>query len=234
MRRVVNQSRFRRAAEQQARDIGLSREDEFCHVRGELKIEQFNLDHVPDTPHDIELLKRDKRYSIPVFQPNLVVRVARKMMSRLVAGCVVKAGETCLIEDVDSNDYDVASSPGDLYISRMKFGSGGHNPSSNPPGLAVSPTPSDFELTTGPIEISAGVYHKTPDVTYPTAMSVQFYAKLEGTEANGGTSGVQPISEEVLMNNDAIAGPFVFARTTFNQLLKSSDLSFAFTHSILF
>lgn len=234
MRRVVNQSRFRRADESHQRALGLDREDEWFPVKGELKIEQFELDHVPDNPRDVELLRRDGRYSIPVYQPNLVVRLARKMMSRLVAGCVVKAGETCLIEDVDGTDYDVASNPGDLYINRMKFGSGGHNPSSTPPGLAVPPTPSDIELNTGPIEISSGVYHKTPDITYPNSMSVQFYAKLEGTEANGGTTGVQPISEEVLMNNDAVAGPFVFARTTFNQLLKSSDLSFAFTHTILF
>lgn len=161
----------------------------------------------------------------PVNDPNLVVTLARKTMSRLLSGC---AGSPVTVVKTSGGSIAVTGHPEYLHVTKMKFGSGGHNPSTLLP-LTPSVTDEDLEAV---IPVTTGVYHKAVTVEYPTEYSVRFIAVLEQSEANG--SGGQIISEEGLYCTGTGATDFLFARRCFGILTKTSELSFSFTHTILF
>lgn len=144
---------------------------------------------------------------------NLIVTMARKVMSRLVAGVI------------NSPTIDVSGSPvtvtnaSQLIITQMRWGTAGHNPSN--PTEPVPPTADNINLGA----TLASPTFKAVTVDYPTTTSVRFAASLEQSEANG-----QGLSEEGLFSTDG----FMFARKTFGILTKTSDFSFQFLHSILF
>jgi len=127
---------------------------------------------------------------------NLVVNKARELM-------------TLLCSSVDA----------DKPITNMRWGSGGHNPST--PTEAIPPSATDTALAT-PIVSPAS---KPVTITYPSVTSVKFSATLDQTEANG-----VGLSEEGLFNND----DDMWARKTFGIITKSSSWSLTFSHVLLF
>jgi len=152
-------------------------------------------------------------FDTPVKDDNLVVTMARKIMSRLLSGASLTPSIATIGGPV------VVTNPNQLYVTRMKWGTAGHNPGN--PTEALTPTVSDEDLAS-PIVSPA---FKAVVVDYPTDTSVRFTAELDQTEANG-----LGLSEEGLFTSVN----FMFARKTFGLLTKTSDFTFQFRHTILF
>lgn len=149
-----------------------------------------------------------------MIRPNLVVTLARRIMSRLVSGAVNSAE----IVTTTSGNVSVPSATS-LFVARMKFGSGGHNPAS--PSQAISPSATDEDLS-NPI---ASPTYKPVTADYPTDKSVRFTATLGTAEGNG------PISEEALFTDSTLN--LMYARSTFALLNKTSAFSFQFEHTLV-
>lgn len=144
---------------------------------------------------------------------NLVVTIARRMMSRLISGAL--SGAT-----IDTIGGPVSiTNPDQLFITNMRWGTGGHNPGN--PTEPLTPSTSDEDLAS-PIVSPAS---KPVTIDYPTDTSVSFTAELGQSEANG-----QGLSEEGLFSDV----DFMFARKTFGLLTKTADFSFSFKHTLLF
>lgn len=196
-------------------------QDEYPSVKlpGELKIEAWRTPSAPRTERErAEYAARGIFPQVLVHDPNLVVTVARKVMSRLIAGCVA----TAEIELIGGN-VDVSAHPEYLYITKMKWGTGGHDPLD--PTQPIPPTVAD-EALAAPIASPA---YKPVTVDYPSYTSVRFTATLDQTEANG-----VGLSEEGLFCTGDGADEFMFARKTFGLLTKTSDFSFSFAHTVIF
>jgi len=144
---------------------------------------------------------------------NLVVTMARKVMSRLISGALSGANIQTIGGAVP------ITNPNQLFITNMRWGTGGHNPGS--PTEPLTPSVSDEDLAS-PISTPAS---KPITIDYPTETSVRFTAELDQSEANG-----EGLSEEGLFTDL----DFLFARKTFGLLTKTADFSFVFRHTILF
>jgi len=158
-------------------------------------------------PANSKLVKR-------IYDDNLVVTMARKMMSRLISGA---AGVGVTIQTIGGPVS--ITNPNQLYITNMRWGTGGHNPSD--PTQPIPPSVSDENLAI-PIVSPA---QKAVTVDYPTVTSVRFTAELDQTEANG-----LGLSEEGIFSDINL----MFARKTFGLLTKTADFTFQFRHTILF
>jgi hypothetical protein len=175
--------------------------DIFYKARGEVQVVAKNT-----KTGEIHVLVDDR---------NLVVNVARNDMSRLIAG-----------------DYTDGVSAGTLSqlrarcVTKMSWGSGGHNPLN--PTEAIPPVATDVALA---IElVSPGKKVVTHD--YPNTTTVRFIGSLDETEANG-----QGISECGLWtedNPDSPGGNLLFARKTFGLITKTADFVFEFRWKIIF
>lgn len=144
---------------------------------------------------------------------NLVVTMARKLMSRLISGAANGATIT------KNNNPIAITNPANLFITRMKWGTGGHDIliPTNP----LTPSVNDEDLAVSIVSPAS----KLCAIDYPTTTSIRFTASLEQNEANG-----NGLSEEGLFSDDL---QFLFARKTFGLLSKTSDFSFTFAHTIL-
>ena len=181
-------------------------QDYFVRVRG-----HFRLDRWKGKPFE-------NYYDTPVDEKNLVVTLARRVMSRLISG----AAGTATVQ-FGGSPIVVSSHPEYLYITQMRFGTGGHDPLH--PTIPIPPNPSD-EALAAPITSPA---YKAVTTDYPSETSVRFTATLEQSEANG-----EGLSEEGLFCTGNGVEVFLFARKTFGLLTKTSDFSFTFAHTILF
>ena len=157
---------------------------------------------------------------------NLVVTMGRRLMSRLLSGAMEDAetgtATTITFTDATHENFPSVEIPigTALYISKMQWGTGGHDPVA--PTEAVEPTPSDEKLA-----LPLGVLEeKTVTVLYPDDMRVTFIATIEQDEANG-----QPISEVGLFSAEY---GIMFSRKTFGMLTKSDLFAFEFQYTIVF
>ena len=156
---------------------------------------------------------------------NLVVNLARQIMSRMLPGAVqdpAPADPTITLYDVTHPSYPTATitNVSQLFITKMMWGTGGDEPLS--PTTPIPPTVDDEQLA----EPLSSPAFKLAVVDYPTTTSVRFTASLDQSEANG-----EGISEVGLFTNQF---DLLFARKTFGILTKSSDFSFEFRYSIVF
>lgn len=160
---------------------------------------------------------------VPVDEHNLVVTVARRVMSRLIAGAI--SGATIINI---GGTVNVANHPEYLFVTQMRWGTGGVLPPPADQTIPIPPQSTDEALNT-PIIPPAGPLYKTVTVSYPTDLNVTFSAALDQTEANG-----LAISEEGLFCTSDGVNLLMFAHKTFGVLTKTADFSFAFAHTILF
>ena len=152
---------------------------------------------------------------------NLVVTLARRIMSRLVSGASPDVTPAVPVIHTETRGDFTITNPNQLYITKMKWGIGGHNPLS--PTTPVDPVPTDEALYT-PLPVAPAF--KLVTVDYPAINSVRFTASLEQSEANG-----QPISEVGLFTNEH---DLLFARKTFGILTKSAEFEFEFRWTLIF
>jgi hypothetical protein len=156
---------------------------------------------------------------------NLVVTMARRIMSRMISGAVLDslgAPARVTIDDPAHAYYpgvDVTSMS-QLALTRMKWGTGGHDPLN--PTIAIPPDASDERLAA---PIIAPVF-KPVIVDYTDLMQVRFTATLEQSEANGlGISEVGLFTESF---------DLMFCRKTFGMLSKTNAFAFEFRYTIIF
>ncbi len=159
---------------------------------------------------------------------NLVVTLARRVMSRLLSGAAQwddggsPTDPTVTLTDSGHPSYPEATitGPEDLFITKMRWGTGGHDIGN--PTIPLDPAVGDEHLV-APLVSPA---YKTVTVDYPADSTVRFTGILETGDANG-----QGISEVGLFTDQY---ELMFARKTFGILTKSSDFSFEFRYSIIF
>jgi len=156
---------------------------------------------------------------------NLVVNLARDIMSRMLSGSVqdpTPAWPKVTLTNASHPSYPEAEidDPNDLFITQMRWGTGGHDPLN--PATPIPPTSSDEHLLNPLVD----PLFKSVIVDYPAVFQVRFSATLEQSEANGET-----ISEVGLFTNQH---ELLFSRKTFGILTKSSDFSFEFRYTIIF
>lgn len=203
--RVTTLDRFKSASSRLAAGISIAHDDTAISASGTLEV------RVWQGPVGI-----GKIVGIPVRDENLVVNLSRRLMSRLIGGAL--NGATV---DVAGTDYPITV-PESLFISQMRWGTGGHNPST--PTVPIPPSSGDESLT---LPITSPVF-KPVTIDYPTDMSIRFTATLGLDEANG-----EGLSEEGLFAaGEGVA--IMFARKTFGLLTKTPDFSFEFRHTIIF
>lgn len=205
------QSRFPQAGDGAEGRINRDFSDDFVPCRGEFELIALR-ENIPATGYSEDWLRKHGEWLVE--DRNLVVTVGRRIMSRLIAGAV----NSPTITLVGSPDPTITA-PSELFITKMKFGTGGND--AGDPTLAVAPLVTD-EALYDPIASPA---EKAVTIDYPTDLSVRFAATLEKTEANG-----EGLSEEGLFTDNDL----LFARKTFGIITKSSDFTFLFRHTILF
>jgi hypothetical protein len=121
------------------------------------------------------------------------------------------------------DDIVVTGHPEYFYITKMKWGNGGNDPSD--PTRAIDPEETDEDL----YDTLSSPPYKLPTIEFPDDRSVQFTAGLDETEAVG-----EPISEEGLTMAGTSGLEFLFARKTFAALNKPVGVSYSFIHTILY
>ncbi len=172
-----------------------------------------------------EYLERQVMAGFTPLSENLVVNLARQIMSRMLPGAVqdpTPADPTITLYDTTHPSYPLATitNVSELFITKMMWGTGGDEPLT--PTIPIPPTVDDEQLA----EPLTSPPYKTAVVDYPTATSVRFTASLLQSEANG-----EGISEVGLFTDQF---DLLFARKTFGVLTKSSDFSFEFRYSVVF
>ena len=146
---------------------------------------------------------------------NLVVNLARRDMSRLIAGAYTDLLPATTLAELKAR-----------CVTKMSWGSGGHYPSN--PTIPIPPTSNDSALA---IEIGV-VGKKSVTYDFPASMIVRFESSLGESEANG-----YGISEAGLWTNDnpdSPGNPILFARKTFGLITKTSDFIITFRWKIIF
>lgn len=181
---------------------------------------------------EINKIRNGERENVlAVFTPeseNLVVNLARAIMSRQMPGAAkwddsgTPTDPAITLTNTSHPSYPqaVITDVSEIFITKMKFGTGGHEPLN--PSVAIPPTPEDENLAS-PLTDPA---FKPVDVDYPDNNTVRYTAVLEQSEANGET-----ISEIGLFTD---SHDLLFCRKTFGILTKSSDFAFEMRYSILF
>ena len=120
------------------------------------------------------------------------------------------------------------SGVGDLFISTMVWGSGGHNPTSGTP-LVVSPTEETIAVPLTGLPNGKPVTVNYPG-TPPGDKSIEFIAEIDFSEANG-----ENISEEGLFNQlYGTTNELMFAKKNFSPILKNNSFRLEFRHRIIF
>lgn len=168
-------------------------------------------------------LERQVMAGFTPVSENLVVNLARQIMSRMLPGAVqdpTPADPTITLYDTTHPSYPTATitNVDELFITKMMWGTGGHDPLD--PSQPIAPTVDDEQLA---VVLTSPAF-KAVVVDYPTTTSVRFTASLDQSEANGET-----ISEVGLFTNQHT---LLFSRKTFGILTKSSDFSFEFRYTI--
>lgn len=156
---------------------------------------------------------------------NLVVSLARAIMSRMLSGAgqyeydpddgnpPYMLNPTIELSDATHPYYPSVeiTDVNQLFITKMMWGKG-----------TTDPSPGDEQLE-DPIADPA---YKVVSYQYPSNTSVQNIGVLETTEANG-----EPITEIGLFTQNF---DLLVARKTFPVLTKSDEFSFEFLHTIVF
>jgi len=194
-----------------------------CHIR---RRRRGVVDHCPFPQRgEVEIIVYEGAPGGPVrevIRPNLVVDLARQMLSRLVGGA---SGSP----SINSGLHGVVSitALSELLPSRMKWGNGGHDPSS--PATAIPPAASDEDIY-APINVLAAplTTYKSVTVDYPSDTSVRFTATLLNAEGN--TPGT--LSEEGLFSYTG-AVELLWARSTYGLISKSAAISLEFRHTFV-
>jgi len=153
---------------------------------------------------------------------NLVVTTGRQMMSRLLGG-----NPSATIQTNGGRTVNI-SGVGDLFVTTMVFGSGGHNPTSGTP-LVVSPSEETISVPLTSLPSGKPVSVNYPG-TPPGDKSIEFIANVDFSEANGET-----FSEEGLFN--ALFGTsneLMFAKKNFAPITKNNSFRLEFRHRIIF
>jgi len=180
----------------------------------------------------VEIIRhRDGKYfdtPIVEFTPisqNLVVSLARRIMSRMISGAVpdsTPADPTIVLYNTlhPSYPYATITDVSEIFLTNMRWGTGGHNPLI--PTQAIDPLATD-EMLYSPISSPA---QKPVVVDYTDVATVRFTGELTSSEGNG-----NGISEVGLFTD---SHDLLFARKTFGVLTKTSDFTFIFRWSIIF
>lgn len=158
---------------------------------------------------------------------NLVVTLARRIMSRFLSlaaqgqdpGPPPGALYDPTILTIASGAVTITA-VSELKLTKMKWGTGGHNPSV--PTEPLDPDPTDEDLAT-PI---VSPVTKTVSYHYPDDLTVMMIATLEQAEGNG--NGISEVGLFTDSHN------LLFARKCFGMMTKSADFSFEFRYSIIF
>ncbi len=146
----------------------------------------------------------DGREWIHHENPNLIVNLARKTLSRLIA--------------------EVAGSD---RINAIKLGRNGHTGDPTDPNDIDPPGVTDTTLVDGsPYSHALTSFSYLPDAVDTT--STRFVFQIEKAEGNG--TGTEVYTEAGLFT----LGDVLFARETFVALIKNSDRKFVFAWTILF
>lgn len=158
---------------------------------------------------------------------NLVVTLARRIMSRLLV--LANQGQDPgpppgpvydpTITTIGSGDITITAAT-ELKLTKMKWGTGGHDPLN--PTQPLDPDPTDEDLAS-PI---ASPVTKTVSYHYPDDLTVMMIATLEQAEGNG--NGISEVGLFTDSHN------LLFARKCHGMMTKSADFSFEYRYSIIF
>lgn len=153
---------------------------------------------------------------------NLVVRLARRVMSRIVGGLLGPGPH----EITTTGGTVTVGSVSDLVIQYMRWGDAGHDPSNPSQGLPVSPL---AESLGNALEVTPGVFEKPVTVDYPTDRSVRFTGTLLKAE---------PVTQPVNLSEEALycgnPGQFAFAIYNHGQLSKNNTIALRYRHTLVF
>lgn len=155
---------------------------------------------------------------------NKLVTTGRQMMSRLLGGLPGILPQTLLTATRTVSLGGVA----DLFIEYMKWGSGGHNPSTL---AALGVSPSDEDLAAPLASLAAKTLYAVnyPGAT-PSDKTIEFVGRIDFSEANGET-----ISEFGLFNRlVGTANSLMFAKKNFGPpIVKDASFRLEFKHRII-
>jgi len=202
------------------------------NVEGELEIRQWR-DSRPVTPTERRFRLYNKQDSgdgkLLYSGRNLVVTLGRRVMSRLLAGAVADSGllPATITYEKPTQGIVTPASVSELFVTKMVWGSGGHDPASPSQAKSGTPALTDEYSDITPITMGGGADPwKSVEVDYTAVNKVRFTAVLESGDAVGET-----ISEEGLLTD---SHSLLVARRTFGLITKMSGWVLEFRHTIIF
>ena len=152
---------------------------------------------------------------------NKLVNTGRQMMSRLLGGSpgttIVTPTRTVTIGGI-----------GDVYVKKMQFGSGGHNPATSA-ALGVSPSDEylNAPLTLAPKDVTVS-YPGTP----PGDKSIEFLATIDYAEANGDSISEFGLFTRLIATD--VPNALMFAKKNFGPpIVKNASFKLEFRHRII-